>query len=84
MRQIAALGPARLVLIDNSEYALYAIEQELGESFPKLAKLRSSRTCATARRISQVFAAERPEIVFHAAALKHVPMVEAQPGRGRR
>jgi FlaA1/EpsC-like NDP-sugar epimerase len=82
VRQIAALGPARLVLIDNSEYALYAIEQELGESFPKLPKGAVLADVRDRTRISQVFAAERPEIVFHAAALKHVPMVERNPTEG--
>ena len=75
-------GPARLVLIDNSEYALYAIEQELGESFPKLPKGAVLADVRDRTRISQVFAAERPEIVFHAAALKHVPMVERNPTEG--
>ncbi len=65
-RQIAALSPARLVLVDNSEFLLYAIDGELRE--------RS--------RVDAVIAGEQPQIVFHAAALKQVPMVEANPIEG--
>jgi O-antigen biosynthesis protein WbqV len=82
VRQIAALGPARLVLIDSSEYALYAIEQEVRDSFPAFPWAAILADVRDRTRISQIFAAERPEIVFHAAALKHVPMVERNPTEG--
>jgi FlaA1/EpsC-like NDP-sugar epimerase len=81
-RQIAALGPSRLVLLDNSEFNLYAIDLELRERFaevpfhPVLGNIRDRE------RIMAIFAAERPELVFHAAALKHVPMVEMHPAEG--
>ena len=81
-RQIAALGPARLALFDNGEFLLYAIERELREQFPALALSPHLGDVRDRRRLDTVFAAERPQIVFHAAALKHVPMVEANPAEG--
>jgi FlaA1/EpsC-like NDP-sugar epimerase len=81
-RQIAAFAPGRLVLIDNSEFALYAIDGELRERFPGLARLPLLRDVRERREIDEVLAAERPEIVFHAAAFKHVPMIEANPLEG--
>ncbi|MGH7115104.1 MAG: polysaccharide biosynthesis protein [Stellaceae bacterium] len=81
-RQIAAFAPGRLTLIDNSEFALYAIEMELHERFAWLAQLPLLRDVRERGQIEAVIAAERPEIVFHAAALKHLPMVEANPIEG--
>ncbi|HEX7967465.1 MAG TPA: nucleoside-diphosphate sugar epimerase/dehydratase, partial [Stellaceae bacterium] len=82
VRQIAAYEPASLVLLDNNEYALYSIDRELEERYrhqPRLAVIGDVRERG---RIEQLIAAERPELVFHAAALKHVPMVEANPVEG--
>jgi FlaA1/EpsC-like NDP-sugar epimerase len=81
-RQIAAFLPARLVLLDNGEFALYAIEAELRERFPRLALLPLLRDVREREQIEEAMAGERPEIVFHAAALKHLPMVEANPIEG--
>jgi FlaA1/EpsC-like NDP-sugar epimerase len=81
-RQIAALSPARLVLLDNSEFALYAIDMELHERFPRLPRVPLLRDVRDRPQIEAVLAAERPEIVCHAAALKHLPMVEANPVEG--
>jgi FlaA1/EpsC-like NDP-sugar epimerase len=81
-RQIAAFFPGRLVLIDNSEFALYGIETELRERFPALLRVPLLRDARQRAEIDEVIAAERPEIVFHAAALKHLPMVEANPIEG--
>ena len=81
-RQIAALSPGRLVLLDNGEFALYAIDAELRERFPELAPLPLLRDVREREQVEEVVAAERPEIVFHAAALKHLPMVEANPIEG--
>jgi O-antigen biosynthesis protein WbqV len=80
-RQVAALGPESLVLLDNGEYALWQIDQELGE----LAAVRRVCVIADVRdaaRIASVMEQHRPQLVFHAAALKHVPMVEANPLEG--
>jgi O-antigen biosynthesis protein WbqV len=73
--QIACSTPKQLVLLDNSEFNLYEIDCTLSDShFPyKVAVLQDVRDEAGLRRIFELF---RPEIVFHAAALKHVPMLE--------
>ena len=81
-RQLAAYEPARLILFDNGEYLLYTIDAELRERFPGLAVQALLGDVRDRRRIDVVLAAERPEIVFHAAALKHVPMVEQNPVEG--
>lgn len=75
-RQIAQLGPSRLTLIDSSEYNLFKIDLELRETVAVLADVRDA---AAMRRW---FGREQPDIVFHAAALKQVPMLEAFPGEG--
>ena len=81
-RQIAALSPARLVLLDSSEFALYSIDIELREQQPQLLLVPVLRDVRDRAQIDAVLADERPEIVFHAAALKHLPMVEANPTEG--
>jgi O-antigen biosynthesis protein WbqV len=81
-RQIAALAPARLILIDNSEYLLYTIDVALRERWPELAIQPLLADVRDRCRIDAVIAGEQPQIVFHAAALKHVPMVEANPIEG--
>src|SRR5438067_806991 len=81
-RQIAALSPARLILVDNSEFLLYAIDGELRERWPELAIHPLLADVRERSRVDAVIAGEQPQIVFHAAALKHVPMVEANPIEG--
>ena len=81
-RQIAALLPGRLLLLDNGEFALYGIEMELRERFPGLHPVPLLRDVRDRAQIDEVVAAEKPEIIFHAAALKHLPMVEANPIEG--
>lgn len=81
-RQIAALSPAQLVLLDNSEFALYSIDSELRERHPEMRPLALLRDVRDRLQIDAVLAAERPEILCHAAALKHLPMVEANPVEG--
>jgi len=77
-RQICQLNPRRLVVLDNSEFNLYSIEMELGESFPRLdIDLRLADICDT-EGIGQLVATVQPDMVFHAAAYKHVPMLESQ------
>ena len=78
-RQIARIGPARLILVDQAETPLFDIERELvGErgfsaAVPVLANVRDRA------RLSHVFERYRPTVVFHAAAYKHVPLMEANP-----
>lgn len=82
VRQIAAQGPAELILLDASEFNLYDVDLEIGDQFPELS--RTAVLCSIRQRhqVMQVFADHRPEIVFHAAALKHVPLVEQNPCAG--
>jgi len=75
-RQIARFGPVRLVLVDSSEFALYLIDEELGSTYPALARSCWASDVRDTARIDEVFSAERPHVVFHAAAYKHVPLME--------
>ena len=81
-RQVASLAPAALTLLDNGEYALWQIDLELGETHPTLVRHPVIADIRDERRLMTAFAAAQPELVFHAAALKHVPMVEANPAEG--
>jgi FlaA1/EpsC-like NDP-sugar epimerase len=81
-RQVAALGPERLILLDNGEYALWLIDLELAEHHPHVPRVSLLADIRDEPRIRDVFEQWRPELVFHAAALKHVPMVEANPLEG--
>ncbi|MTW19474.1 polysaccharide biosynthesis protein [Allochromatium palmeri] len=79
VRQLAAAGPARLILVDNGEFNLYRIEMELSETHPELPIARHLLDVTDATAIAALFRDERPAIVFHAAAYKHVPLLEDQP-----
>lgn len=81
-RQVAALGPEKLVLLDNGEYALWQIETELAETHPQVPRQTLIADIRDEARIRSVFDTVRPELVFHAAALKHVPIVESNPLEG--
>jgi len=81
-RQIAAFSPARLVLLDNGEFALYAIDAELRERFAELALLPLLRDVREREEVDEVIGAERPEIVFHAADPKASADGRGQPDRG--
>ena len=81
-RQVAALGPSQLILLDSSEFNLYAIDLELRERHDRALLCPMLCNIRDRERVMAIFAAERPELVFHAAALKHVPMVEMHPGEG--
>ncbi|OYX68188.1 MAG: capsule biosynthesis protein CapD [Caulobacter sp. 32-67-35] len=83
-RQIAASGCAQLTMLDVSEANLFHIDREIGEAWPTLSRREILCDVRDAARLDRVFAAERPEIVFHAAALKHVTMVENHPCEGAR
>jgi O-antigen biosynthesis protein WbqV len=78
-RQIAQLGPSRLILVDNSEYMLYRCDTELRDRHPDLALVSRLLDVRDASRVAGIFAEFSPDIVFHAAALKHVPMLQDNP-----
>jgi FlaA1/EpsC-like NDP-sugar epimerase len=75
-RQVARLQPRRLVLYELSEFNLYTIEQELTESFPALQLVRLIGDVKDLAHLRHTFAAWQPQVVFHAAAYKHVPLME--------
>jgi FlaA1/EpsC-like NDP-sugar epimerase len=77
VRQIAALGPSHLSLLDSSEYNLYRIDIEVREAFPNLRVGSFIADVRDAARLGQIFRDEQPELIFHAAAIKHVPLAEA-------
>jgi O-antigen biosynthesis protein WbqV len=81
-RQVAALGPASLTLLDHGEYVLYEIDLELREKHPEVPRRAVLADVRDEARIRRLFDDIRPELVFHAAALKHVPMVENDPLEG--
>ncbi|HYY03799.1 MAG TPA: nucleoside-diphosphate sugar epimerase/dehydratase [Gaiellaceae bacterium] len=78
-RQIARVAPARLVLVENSEAALFDIERELLHERDFSAVATVLGDCGDRAKMSQVFERYRPRVVFHAAAYKHVALLEANP-----
>ncbi len=75
-RQIADFKPSRLILFDHSEFALYQIEQEFRERFPSVDIVCAVGDVKSRPRLMQVFGHHSPSVVFHAAAYKHVPLME--------
>ena len=80
--QVAACEPAEIVLIESTELNLYTIDLELAERFPNIPRSPCLCDVRHAKRVDDIFETHRPELVFHAAALKHVPMVELNPCDG--
>jgi FlaA1/EpsC-like NDP-sugar epimerase len=78
-RQVAAIGARRLVMVDHSENNLFEIDLELRERGHAGLLLPVIADCKDVSAMQRVFDSERPEIVFHAAAYKHVPMMELNP-----
>ena len=77
-RQLARFAPRQLVLFELNEFALYTIEQEFAERFPALPIVCAIGDVKDAARINQLMASHRPSVVFHAAAYKHVPLMESE------
>jgi FlaA1/EpsC-like NDP-sugar epimerase len=75
-RQIARLGAARLVCVDVSEFAIYELEQELQRAHPQLRGAYYTANVREGDRLRAIAGRERPSVVFHAAAYKHVPLME--------
>ncbi|HWH55415.1 MAG TPA: nucleoside-diphosphate sugar epimerase/dehydratase [Gaiellaceae bacterium] len=78
-RQLTRLGPRRLILVDLGETALFEIERELVDERGFTAALPVLADVGNAVKMRQVFDKYRPSVVFHAAAYKHVPLMEANP-----
>jgi len=79
VHQIARYHPQRIVLLDQAESPMYDLQFELNQQFPNLAFELVMGDIANEERMRKVFAHFRPGIVFHAAAYKHVPMMELNP-----
>jgi FlaA1/EpsC-like NDP-sugar epimerase len=75
-RQIAAYQPAMLVLYEMNEYAMYKVDEQLREAFPEIPVASVVGDIKNARRVNQVMHQYSPALVFHAAAYKHVPLME--------
>lgn len=85
-RQIASVGPSQLILVEHSEFALYRIHQELASVVKReeadVHLLPLLADVCNFERIAAIFRNHGPAVVYHAAAYKHVPLVEANPGAG--
>jgi FlaA1/EpsC-like NDP-sugar epimerase len=79
-RQIARFGPSRLVLFELSEYALYQIEQEFRAGYPDLQIVCAVGDTRNRPRVEQILREYHPRVIFHAAAYKHVPLMEEVNG----
>lgn len=75
-RQISRLRPAQLVLFENNEFALYNLVEELSEHFPEVALVPLAGDIKDGNLLSEVMRRFTPSLVFHAAAYKHVPLME--------
>ncbi|MFG6486779.1 polysaccharide biosynthesis protein [Roseateles sp. BYS78W] len=77
-RQVARYGPSKIVLYELSEFNLYTIEQELSEKFPHIPLVRLIGDVKDLEHLRHVLGKYKPQIVFHAAAYKHVPLMEEE------
>ena len=82
VRQISDFAPAELSLLDSSEFNLYSIDMELTGRHPDLRSRAYITDVRDGKKINMLFNEIKPDLVFHAAALKHVPLVEANPFEG--
>ena len=80
--QICGLDPAQITLLDSGEFNLYRIDLEVADSHPGLPRRAVLADVRDRVRLDRILREARPELVFHAAALKHVPMVELNPFEG--
>ncbi len=78
-RQIAKFAPLKLVMLDNDETGIFNITQEMEEKFPRISKDSVIGDVKNKEKINTIFKDFRPQIVFHAAAYKHVPLMEKYP-----
>jgi FlaA1/EpsC-like NDP-sugar epimerase len=78
-RQVARFGPSQLLLADRAEYGLFNIDMEMRRTFPNLAIVPLVADVGEEGRVRSMFSAYDPQVVLHAAAHKHVPMMESNP-----
>ena len=83
-RQVAAQQPDRLIIFDHGEFNIYSIDHELRGDFQDLRLETVLGDVKDRDRLDWVFSSFRPDVIFHAAAYKHVPMVEENPAEGVR
>jgi FlaA1/EpsC-like NDP-sugar epimerase len=79
-RTVCRFGPARLILVEHTENNLFHIHGELLRTFPDIDVLPCLADICDSARMERIFASTRPDMVLHAAAYKHVPMIEWNPG----
>jgi FlaA1/EpsC-like NDP-sugar epimerase len=77
-RQIAGLQPARLIVFERSEFNLYTIDLELRRTFPDVTLSTVLGDVCDSAGVKRLLKTERPDVIFHAAAYKHVPILEVQ------
>ena len=80
VRQVARMGPEKIILLERYENALYNIEREIHRKMPEVQLVAAVGDVGDRGRVEHVFSEYRPQIVIHAAAHKHVPMMEINPG----
>ena len=78
-RQIARFGPGKIIILDSAETPLFFIEKELAAAWPQLPLIPVLCDIRNGEKVDRVFGQFLPEVVFHAAAYKHVPMMELNP-----
>ena len=81
-RQIIQQQPRLLILYERNEYALYNIDQELNETYPDFNLISSLGSVTDEKHLKKVILEHKVETIYHAAAYKHVPLVEANPAQG--
>ena len=79
VRQVTRFRPASLLLVERAEFALFNVEHELRESFPDMSIVPLVADVCDEGRMRALFRSHRPEVILHAAAHKHVPMMESNP-----
>ena len=78
-RQVARFRPSRLLLVERAEFALFEIEQQLHRAHPEIPIVPVVADVGEETRVREIFSKYRPQVVLHAAAHKHVPMMESNP-----
>ena len=78
-RQVAKLAPKQMLLLGKGENSIYEIDRELHEKFPRIEIIPLIADVRDRDRINSIFKQYQPQVIFHAAAHKHVPLMEAQP-----